>query len=172
MKQLKKVLPPNIFDVRDFDERGVPDGGGPEWHNIETQHWLSVAAQNALNGKNTIVSGFINPEEFEKIHNPDKDIPAQVILLDVSADVLRKRLYGRHATSESRREIERAAGVSIDEFVEQCAGFLPKLRLVFERNNFPIIDTDNKASESVAQEVMKIILSGTKKPKFFTSLCL
>lgn len=48
LEQLKKLLPANIFDVRDFDERGVPDGGGPLWHNNETHHWLDVAALNLI----------------------------------------------------------------------------------------------------------------------------
>lgn len=164
LEHLKKTLPQSALDVRDFDERGVPDGGGPTWHNNETRHWLDVAVSNASNGKSTVVSGFMNPEQFKKIHNSDKDISAQIILLDVSEDVLRKRLYGRHTTPESKKEIERAAGVSLDEFVEQCASFAPKLRSIFEQNNFPIVDTDNKTPEIIAQEVMSII-GGAKKSK-------
>ncbi len=157
LEQLKKILPQNAFDVRDFDERGVPDGGGPKWHDSETHHWLDVAASNAVNGKSTVISGFTNPEQFKKIYNPDKDIPAQIILLDVSADVLRKRLYGRHSTPESKQEIERAAGVSLDEFVEQCTLFAPILRSIFEENNFRIVSTNDKSPEVIAQEVMNII---------------
>lgn len=157
LEYLKKILPQGTFDVRDFDERGVPDGGGSKWHDDETRYWLDVATSNAINAKNTVVSGFINPEQFKKIYNTDKDIPTQIILLDVSADVLRKRLYSRHAAPESKLEIERAAGVPLDEFVEQCVSFLPKLRLIFEQNNFPIVDTDNKTTEVIAQEVMNII---------------
>jgi len=156
LEQLKKVLAANIFDVRDFDERGVPDGGGPVWHDSETRHWLSVATQNSSIGKNTIISGFINPEQFLKIYNPDKDIPAQIILLDISADILRKRLYGRHVTLESTQEIERATGVSLDEFVEQCVLFAPKLRSIFKHYKYPIVDTDNKSPEEVAHEVERI----------------
>ncbi len=164
LEQLKRLLPVNIFDVRDFDERGVPDGGGPEWHDNETRYWLNVARLNAQNGKNTVISGFTNPEQFKNIHNPKSDVSAQIILLDVSPDILRKRLYGRHATPESKREIERAAGVLLDEFVEQCVSFAPKLRSIFEQNNFPIIITDNKSPEMIARDMMNII-TNTKKIK-------
>ena len=157
LEHLKKILPKSTFDVRDFDERGVPDGGGPTWHNNETRHWLDVAAQNALSGKSTVISGFTNPEQFKKIHNPEKDIPAQVILLDVSPEVLKKRLYGRHMTPKSKQEIERAAGTSLDEFVEQCASFAPQLRSIFEQHNFPIINTDDKTPEEVSQEVATLL---------------
>ena len=158
LEQLKRLLPANIFDVCDFDERGVPDGGGPAWHDNETLHWLDIAALNAANNKNTVITGFINPEQFKKIYNPDSDIPAQIILLDVSADILRKRLYGRHATPKSKREIERAAGVVLDEFVEQCVSFAPKLHLIFEQNNFPIVDTDNKMPKEVAREIVNLVI--------------
>lgn len=157
LEQLRKMLSQNTFDVRDFDERGVPDGGGPKWHDSETRYWLDVAASNAVNGKSTVISGFTDPEQFSKIHQPNRDISAQIILLDVSADVLRKRLYGRHRTTESKQEIERAAGVSLDEFVEQCTSFAPKLRSIFEQNNLPIVSTDNKSPEVIAHEVMDII---------------
>jgi thymidylate kinase len=158
LEQLKKILPKSAFDVRDFDERGVPDGGGPEWHDNETRHWLDVAAINANNGKSTVISGFTNPEQFKNIHHPDKDIPAQIMLLDISPEILKKRLYGRHITLESKKEIERAAGISLDEFVEQCASFAPKLRMIFEQNDFPIVDTDNKTPEEVAKEIADHIL--------------
>jgi len=48
---LKKLLSEDKYDIRDIDERGVPDGGGLEWLNKETRHWLDVAKLNALNGK-------------------------------------------------------------------------------------------------------------------------
>lgn len=158
LEHLKKILSQDTFDVRDFDERGVPDGGGPKWHDNETRHWLDVAVVNAQNGKSAVISGFMNPEQFKKIYNPNKDIPAQIILLDVSAEILKKRLYGRHMTPESKQEIERAAGVSLDEFVGQCASFAPKLRMIFEQNNCPIVNTDDKTPEEVAKEVASYIL--------------
>jgi thymidylate kinase len=161
LEQLKRLLLANIFDVRDFDERGVPDGGGPEWHDNETRHWLDVALLNALNGKSTIISGFTNPEEFKNIHNPKRDIPAHIILLDASPDILRKRLYARHATPESKREIERSAGVSLDKFVEQCVSFAPKLNFIFTQNNFPIVNTDNKTPGEVAGEVVNLMTLNT-----------
>lgn len=159
IEQLKKILPQSMFGVRDFDERGVPDGGGPKWHDNETRYWLDTAAVNAKNGKSTVITGFTNPEQFKKIYNPDKDIPVQIILLDISPEILKKRLYGRHMTPESKREIERAAGVSLDKFVEQCASFAPKLRMIFEQNSLPIVSTDNKTPEEVAIDVSAIILS-------------
>lgn len=157
LEHLKKILPQNAFDVRDFDERGVPDGGGSVWHDNETRHWLDVAMSNAKIGKSTIISGFTNPEQFKKIHKPESDIPAQIILLDVSPDILRKRLYGRHMTPESKKEIERAAGVSLNNFVEQCVSFAPKLHSIFEQNGFPIVNTDNKTPEMIAQEIVKLL---------------
>lgn len=67
LKHLKSVLSPDFYDIRDLDERGVPDGGGFNWLNNETRYWLDVAKDNAKNGKSTFVCGFANPELFEKV---------------------------------------------------------------------------------------------------------
>lgn len=43
MQHLREMLPADTYDIRDFDERGVPDGGGREWHDAETRHWFEAA---------------------------------------------------------------------------------------------------------------------------------
>lgn len=157
LKHLKELLPKSHWDIRDLDERGVPDGGGLEWLNNETRHWLDVAKNNAENGKSTIVCGFANPELFNKIYKPDEDIPAQLILLHASGDILKKRLLGRHSTADSIREIERAAGVSIDAFIENNTSFAPSFRKIFEQGGYPIIDTDDKTPKEIAEGIVRII---------------
>lgn len=154
---LKKILSGDLYDVRDFDERGVPDGGGQIWHDGETKHWLKIAAANAKNGKSTVITGFTNPDQFKTVYDIDKNIPAQIILLNASGNTIRTRLYGRYPTPESMQEIHRASGISLDAFVENNTSFAPTLRTIFERNGFPIIETDDRTSEEVAQEVVKII---------------
>ena len=101
MGHLKKMLPSHEYDVRDIDERGVPDGGGLEWLNRETRYWLDVAKENARSDKNTIICGFANPELFKHVYDPSSDVPAELILLHASKEVLKKRLRDRHSTPES-----------------------------------------------------------------------
>lgn len=157
VKHLKKVVPLNKYDIRDFDERGVPDGGGQVWHDAETRYWLEVAKENAKHKKDTIISGFADPERFKKVYEPDTDIPAQLILLDVSGDSLRKRLAGRHSTPETLKEIERAAAIPLEKFIEANVNYAPELRRIFEKEGLVIIDTDGKSPEEVAGELMQII---------------
>jgi broad-specificity NMP kinase len=157
MPYLKKLLPADTYDVRDLDERGVPDGGGLVWLSNETRYWLDVANSNAANGKSTIICGFANPEIFNTIHKPDKDIPAELILLAVSGDNLEKRLRNRHSTPDSIKEIERAAAVPVDKFIKNNIAFAPILRKIFESNGSPIIETDDKTPEEVANEIVKLI---------------
>ncbi len=80
LTHLKILLPEDKFDIRDFDERGVPDGGGREWHDKETRHWLDTALINAKNGKSTIICGFTEPKRFNNVHTPN-DIPGKLLLL-------------------------------------------------------------------------------------------
>ena len=157
MAHLKKMLPPEQYNIRDIDERGVPDGGGLEWLNRETRYWLDVAKENAGMGKSTIICGFANPELFKGVYRLGEDLPAELVLLHASGDVLEERLGRRHATPESIREIERAAGVSLEKFIENTKSFAPTLRTIFEKDNNQIIETDGKSLEDVAREVVGII---------------
>lgn len=157
LKHLKNMLDENLYNIRDLDERGVPDGGGIEWLKNETRYWLDVAKENSKLGKSTIICGFANPELFDEIYKKDIDIPAKIILLNISPSNLRKRLEGRHNNLESVKEIERASGVSLDEFIENNIKFLSEFKKVFEDRGLPIIETDDKTPEIVSKEVVDII---------------
>jgi len=159
LKHLKNILDTNLYDVRDLDERGVPDGGGFEWLNNETRYWLDVAKENALQGKSTIICGFANPELFEQVYKKDTDVPAQIILLNASSGTIRARLEGRHTTPESITEIERAAGVSLNQFIENNTTFSTEFKKIFEKRNLPIVETDDKTPEEVTEKVVRCIMS-------------
>lgn len=157
MNYLKDKLPSDGYDIIDMDERGVPDGGGLEWLNKETRHWLGVAKQNASSGKSTIICGFANPESFKEVYKQDEDVPAQIILLHASENILENRLRNRHSTPESIKEIERAAGIPVDQFIKNNMEFAPKFRKIFEEHRYPIIETDDKTPEEVVKEIIKLI---------------
>jgi len=157
LKHLKEVLPSNKYDIRDLDERGVPDGGGLEWLNNETRYWLDVAKENALAGKDTIICGFANPELFSKVYKQDEDVDAQIILLHASGEVLRHRLETRHSTPESIKEIERASALPINKFIENNIEFASKFREICEKYECPVIETDKKSPEEIAKEIIEII---------------
>jgi len=156
MEHLEKLLPQNDFDIRDFDERGVPDGGGPAWHKQETANWLEIGTKNAQQGKSTIICGFNEPERVRAVQN-ETHPETELILLHASGDVVRKRLIGRYPTKESEKEIERAAGKPLLQFAEECATFAPKLRDLFSKEGCKIIDTDTKTPAEVAQEIIKLV---------------
>lgn len=158
MVHLKKILSPEKYNICDLDERGVPDGGGLEWLNNETRYWLDVARGNAQNNKSTIVCGFANPELFKDVYKQGEDIPAEIILLYASPQVVEERLRRRHSTTESIKEIERASGVSLEKFIENNKLFTPTLREIFEKSGGVIIETDDKSPEDVVDKIIKIII--------------
>lgn len=157
MQYLKRLLPQDRFDIRDFDERGVPDGGGPEWHKRETLTWLHISAENAKEGKSTIICGFNEPERVRAVHSADHP-EAELILLHAESETVKKRLLGRYPTKESEKEIERAAGMPLVQFAENSSSYAPKLREIFQMENCAIVETDGKTPEAVAAEVARIIL--------------
>ena len=154
---LKNILPAGEYDVRDFDERGVPDGGGLEWHNKETLYWLDIANANAKENKSTIICGFAEPERLGRVHDKEKHLPAQLILLHASGDTIRKRLIGRYPTPESIAEINRAAAVPLDTFIENNVSYAPELKNIFEKAGASIIGTDSKTPAEVAKKISELI---------------
>jgi hypothetical protein len=155
----KRLLPLSEFDIRDFDERGVPDGGGPAWHDNETLFWLNIAAENAMHNKSTIICGFQNPQRFKMVHNKMKHPSAKLFLLHASGDTIRQRLVGRYPTPESVQEINRASGVPLEEFIENNVSFASTLRTIFENEGALVVETDNKTSEEVAKEIVGDVLT-------------
>ena len=158
LEHLKKLLPLDKFDIRDFDERGVPDGGGPSWHKQETANWLRAGTENAQSGKSTIICGFNEPERVRTVQN-ETHPETELILLHASGDTVRKRLLGRYPTKESEKEIERAVGVPLVQFAEECATYAPKLRDIFARESCRIIETDTKTPLEVAREIVELVQS-------------
>ena len=157
LKYLKNFLSADKYDIRDFDERGVPNGGGLEWHNNETLHWLEIAKENASQGKSTIICGFANPETFKTVYKKEMYPSAVLFLLNASGETIRKRLLGRHSTPESVKEINRASAVPLGRFIEENISFAPKLKVIFEKDNYPIIETDDKTPEEVSREILKLL---------------
>ncbi len=156
ISHLKELLPTNAFDIRDFDERGVPDGGGPVWHDAETLHWFDVAKQNANDGKSTIITGFANPEKLFQICTDTHPL-VELILLHASGETIRKRLLGRYPNLESVMEIERAAGTTLPKFVENCVSYAPKLRELCEKAGCSIIDTNHKTPKEIAEKNAELL---------------
>lgn len=157
MAYLKDMLPSDEYDIRDLDERGVPDGGGLEWLKNETRYWLDVAKNNVYDGKSTIVCGFANPELFKDVYKSNEDVPVEIILLHASPQVIEERLRGRHSTPESVKEIERAAGVSLDQFIEDCKTCTSTLKSAVEEYGGIIIETDEKSPDKVAVEIVRAV---------------
>ena len=156
MKELKQLLPPEHFAIRDFDERGVPDGGGPAWHKNETIHCLDVGTENAKSGRSTIICGFNEPERVRAARNSTHP-EVELILLNAGGDVIHERLRRRYPTPESEKEIERAAGVPLEKFIEQCVSYAPTLRSIFEKESCHIIETDAKTPQEVSAAVAQVI---------------
>lgn len=152
MKDLKDLLPQDKFNIRDFDEFGVPDGGGDAWHSNATLNWLDISAENAKQGKSTIICGFNEPERVRKVHQAHHP-SFELILLHASSETIKKRLLGRYPTKESEKEIERASGGTLEKFIENNMTYSPTMRALFEKENCFIIETDTKTPTEVAKEI-------------------
>jgi len=134
---LKSLLPSN-YQVRDFDEVGVPDNPTRDWRLEAIQFWIGIAGENYKESLTTVVCGVTEPEEVLK-HSG-----TAYILLDASAESLQERLHNRYQDNE--------------QLIKDNINHSRYLREQAMRYKCPIIDTSNIAPRQVAEEIVKIII--------------
>lgn len=149
LSRLVALLPESLFELHDFDERGVPDNADKNWRLSETNHWITCGEENKLQGLSTIICGFSKPEEIGE--------RAEIILLDVNESSLEKRLKGRYQTEASLKELERTTGKTVEKFLTDNIYVSSLLRKSCEERGCKIIETSDVSSADVAQTVAELI---------------
>ncbi len=153
LSHLVALLPQSLFELHDFDERGVPDNADKSWRISETNYWMSLGEKNRLDGLATIICGFSKPEEIGE--------RAEIILLDVNESSLEKRLRGRYQTPESLKELERTTGKTVEKFLADNIYVSSLLRKSCEERGCKIIETSDVSPAGVAQTVAEFIYTGS-----------
>jgi thymidylate kinase len=153
---LKNRLSESDFCVYDFDERGVPDNADKEWRKSETEYWFHLGIENKKQNKNTVICGFMKPEEIEELSQKLNEKPT-VIFLDADANTLSERIKSRYLNESSVKELFRATGKSVKKFIEDNIYYSNILRESCLQNNYKIIGTTNKSGAQVAKEVSGFI---------------
>lgn len=133
---LKKRLSEQLFDIHDFDEVGVPSGADAQWRQATTEYWVARAADNAKQGKSTVVCGVVVPTEVTHAAN---NIQNKICFgfLKIDDALIRQRLQGR-AWSEQLILDNINWAHQLEKEVRQYGGF--------------VIDCANKNGEQVADE--------------------
>lgn len=153
---LKNQLSIGHFSVYDFDERGVPDNADKDWRISETEYWLSVGIENKRQNKNTVVCGFMKPEEIEEVAERLGDRPV-VIFLEADANSISERIKSRYLDENSVKELFRATGKSVEKFIEGNVYYSNILRESCLQYGYDVVDTTGKRPEEVTKEVVNII---------------
>lgn len=149
LSHVRNLLSEHSFKLHDFDERGVPDNADKNWRINETDYWIQLGEENKKKDISTIICGFSKPEEIDK--------RAEIILLDVDANSLEKRLGERYQTEESLKELKRTTGKTLDKFVSDNIYTSSLLRKSCEEQKCKIIDTSHFSPEEVAKQVVDCI---------------
>lgn len=152
IKYLKSLLNKDSYCVYDFDARGVPDNADRNWRLEETIYWINVGKENIKDNISTIVCGFSNPEEIQESE-------VKFILLDADEKTIEERLFNRYKEKGSEKDLKRASGMEVEEFIKDNINFLPTLRQTCindERCN--IIDTVDKSPSEVAKCILKFVV--------------
>ncbi|MHA1126438.1 MAG: hypothetical protein ACTSO7_13070 [Candidatus Heimdallarchaeota archaeon] len=89
------------FDVRDFDEVGVPEDVDVKWRLETTDHWLKIAKENLTNGISTIICGSTVPEEIFASSEYNSTLAIRFGLLEITDSSIQERLSERSWDQES-----------------------------------------------------------------------
>lgn len=153
---LKSQLPNTKYDVRDFDERGVPDGADRVWRISELVKWLEVAALSAQRGVSTIVCGFAKPKDFEGLSLVG--IPEiELIILDAKPEIIRKRLEGRYSKNGVFDETQKVTGRPVNDFIRDNVYYCNIMREECTAGGCKIIDTSTLIPEEVSKRIVDLI---------------
>ena len=150
---LKKLLPQDRYDVRDFDERGVPDGADTAWRKSEVEKWLALGAENGESGIETIVCGFSKDTDLPLWENATN---AKFIFLDATPKTVKERLIARYTKNGMFDDTQKVIGKPVTEFIENNVYYSNIMREEYRGNK--IVDTTNHTPEEVAKKVAKFIL--------------
>jgi thymidylate kinase len=153
---LKKYLSQDKYDVRDFDERGVPDGADHEWRKSEVKKWLAIGTSAAQRGISTIICGFAKRRDFEGTNI--LGIPKiEIILLDANAETIRKRLVNRYTKNGVFDQTQNVIGKPVNEFIESNVWYCKTMEKECREDGCEVIDTSKLSIEEVAKEAVKLI---------------
>lgn len=151
---LKALLPADKYMVYDFDARGVPDGADRTWRQNEIRLWLEEATKTE--GKDTIVCGFVKPDDLEQIIGID--LPeVRIIVLYADEETIRARLIGRYSKDGVFDENQKVIGKPVTEFIAGNVWYANRMREECSAAGCPIVDTSSLNPEQVAEQVVQII---------------
>lgn len=157
---LRKKLDNSSFDIHDFDERGVPEGITPEWRLETTKYWLKKAKENVSETCNTIICGFVHPDEIHKLNY--KNLPLKFCLLDVSKNKLADRLHHKFNTKKKLKNLDQVLHMSVEENITTNTKLLEEFRKEFGKYSALVIDTTNLTSEQIANKFVNFYELATK----------
>jgi gluconate kinase len=153
---LKKLLLKDEYDVRDFDERGVPDGADHAWRMKEVEKWLEIGGQNAEKGISTIICGFVKKKDFsEMIREGLPEI--EIILLDADAETTRRRLVGRYTKNGVFDPNQKVIGKPVNEFIESNVWYCKIMEKECREDGCKVVDTSMLTIEEVSKQVVGLI---------------
>ena len=153
---LKSLLSHEQYNIRDFDERGVPDGADRTWRKSEIKKWLEIGTTASQKGISTIICGFVETVDFESADS--ENIPEiEIILLDADTETIRKRLTGRYTKDGLFNENQKVTGKPVSKFIEENVYYCNILRKKCQEEGCKIINTSHLDPKAVAKKVTELI---------------
>lgn len=167
LARLRETLPPERHACHDIEEHGVPDGAGDAWRCERADHWLRVAAINALSNRSTVLSGTLLPDDVEPRPARSKAPPLRYCLLEADDRTLTRRLGLRLSSPEEREDLRRILGLEPEEFVRGTLRYREELRAHLEAStcDWSRLDTSYLSEDATVAFIREWIEAvGTSSP--------
>ncbi|MDA8611367.1 hypothetical protein N9L18_00690 [Candidatus Pacebacteria bacterium] len=154
ISQLTQKLNIDIFEIHDFDERGVPDNADKTWRKSETLHWTQVGKENTKKGSKTIICGFMKFSEI--LDSLEKEeAQGEICLLDANEEIITERILGRYKNNPGGiADLNRAVGKTPEKFASDNVWISSQFRDQAKESGYFIIDTSNLSPEEVGKKVI------------------
>lgn len=95
VEHLRLLLPPDVFEIYDFDQKGAPSNADEIWRQHVTDEWLEQAQENNIQHKSTVICGVTVPAEvLASASKPN--LPMYFCCIIISDKVLQERLEKRN----------------------------------------------------------------------------
>lgn len=157
ISELKKILDMSVFEIHDFDERGVPDNADKTWRQSETLHWVQVGKENLIKDYKTIICGFMKFPELNDALQQEK-IDGEICLLDASGQTITDRILKRYENNpDGVSDLNRTVGKTPEKFASDNVWVVSQFRQQAHELGYFIVDTSDLSPDEVGTSVGKWI---------------
>lgn len=157
IRRLQKSVPAGYACHDIEDDHRIPENAG-DWSRRErAEHWLCVATANAKQGRSTVLSGTLFPDDVDSCLSRHGAPPIHYLLFEADDKAITNRLTDRFSAQQMRSELRRILNLSAEEFIPATLEYQRELHKAFAESecDWTLFDTSVASEEDTTTFVLK-----------------